>query len=98
MKGPVPLALKDAKPSSLFLKSMGLLALFLSLQTLLMICSTEMCPRKTGFTSFSLNSTVRSSIFVGSPTALAYTLMSDVPSRARSTENTTSSAVYGVPS
>ena len=71
MNGPVPLELSDAKPSSLFLKSIGLTALFFSHQALFMIWIVDRCSRNTGLKSFSVNSTVNASTFLGSPTALA---------------------------
>ena len=72
MYGPVPFAFIDAWVSSLFLKSSGLVTLCFSHQALLMIHSgSDMCSMKIGLTACKWNSTVRSSTFVGVPTALA---------------------------
>ena len=63
-----------------------------------MIHSVSRCCRKIGFLAASWNSTVRSSTLRGLPTAVAYWLMVEVGAAPRSIENTTSSAVKGVPS
>ena len=97
-KGPVPLAFRLAWLSSLFLKSSGRVTLCFSHQALFMIHSRSMCCRKMGLGLSSLNSTVSASILRGVPTGKAYWRTLLVSWRARSTLNTTSSALKGAPS
>ena len=71
MKGPVPLALKEAWLSSLFLKSSGLVTLFFSHQARLMMNCGARCCRKIGLALSRRNSTVSASTASGVPSALA---------------------------
>ena len=63
-----------------------------------MMLMVLMCSSSIGFGPLVVKSTVSSSTFFGMPDALAYTRSCEVSARARSNENTTSSAVKGVPS
>src|SRR6516164_4834894 len=56
------------------------------------------CSSSIGLGPLVVNSTVKSSIFLGTPDAFEYTRNCEVCSAARWNENTTSSAVKGVPS
>src|SRR4029450_13483434 len=84
--------------SSFCVKFCGLVARFFSHHDLLMMLIDAMCSSSIGLGPFVVNSTVRSSIFFGTPEALEYTRSCEVGSAARWNENTTSSAVNGVPS
>src|SRR5687767_3037885 len=99
MKGPVPMAFLAVCASFSLVKSCALVALFFSHHALLMmkfwlVIISSMVGLGTGV----VNSTVWSSIFFGSPTALAYTRKFEVGPWPRLIENTTSSAVKSLPS
>jgi hypothetical protein len=96
--GPVPLALRTEKFSSLFLKSWTLAALFFSVQPLSIMKVLVRLLTRSGFGPFVLTCTVISSALLTDSTDVSSPFMSDVGCRARLSENTTSSASNAAPS
>src|SRR4029077_1384165 len=97
MKGPVPLELSAENVSSRLVMSCGFRDLFFSHHALLMMKMFETIEGSTGFGAVVTNSTVYSSTLRAAPDSIAYSLNDAVVYLARSNENTTSSAVNGVP-
>jgi len=96
--GPVPLALRVAKVSSLALKSGRLIALFFSAQVLLMMRKSTNCRSTIGLGADRITSTVWLSTFLMSATPATNGCIVPTGCLMRWKENTTSSAVNGEPS
>jgi hypothetical protein len=97
MKGPVPLALRTAKFSSLFLKSWGFTTLFCSDHSLSIIMVLVRLFTSRGLGPLVFTRTVRSSTLETLSMEVSSPFMSEVGAMARWRENTTSSAVKGLP-